>query len=203
MSPPLSVILSKKKKVIEAATRMFFELGYDQMTVDALTAEVGGSKAYIYKNFGGKQRLFEAVVKAACEDILIPLTDVDLTHSELEEGLLLIAERFLKLSLSEKSIALHRLVVAERLRFPHLGDLFLSSGPEQSYKRVAAYLAQQQKLGKIGEGDTHEMAVQFLGLVNAGFHQRMLIAARPTPARKILRQRAGAAVRIFLEGVRR
>lgn len=201
MPPPLSVIEAKRKKVLESATRMFLEVGYGDMTIDKLTEEVGGSKAYIFKNFGGKQELFEAVVKAACEDILKPLACDKVDEGDIEAGLSKIAKQFLEVSLSPKSIALQRVVIAERLRFPHLGELFLEVGPEQSYQRVADYLERQQEKGKLLEGDPHELAAEFLALVNGRFIQRMIVGGHPLPSRAILSRRITMAVKIFLHGM--
>lgn len=201
MSPPLAIIIAKKKKVIRAATRLFFKLGYDAMTLDNLVAEVGGSKAFIYNNFGGKKELFEAIVENACGEILRPLSHTDVASLSLEEGLTVLADKFLKVSLAEKSIALHRLIVAERLRFPHLGEIFLHAGPEQSYQKVASYLRAQQEKGCLKHGDPYDQAVQFLGLVNAGFLLKMLSAGQPLPDKAALAHRVKSAVEIFSRGL--
>ncbi|CAM5454650.1 TetR/AcrR family transcriptional regulator [Eoetvoesiella caeni] len=200
MPPPATVIVAKRKKVIQAATRLFFEQGYDAMTVDALVAEVGGSKGYIYNNFGGKKELFEAIVENACSEILEPLSHTDVAGMSLDKGLKVLAEKFLKVSLAEKSIALHRLIVAERLRFPHLGEIFLQAGPEKSYQKVAAFLRTHQEKGHLRPGDPYDLAVQFLGLVNAGFLLRMLSAGEPLPAKKMLTARVKSAVDVFTNG---
>lgn len=201
MPPPIAVIQAKKRKVLQVATQMFLELGYDKTTIDALTEKVGGSKVYIFKTFGGKDKLFEAIVIAACEEILRPLSRTRVETKDLKEGLTQLGERFLKLSLSPKSIALHRLIIGERLRFPHLGELFLESGPEKSYKVVSDYLAMQQANGVIKQGDTYEMAIQFLGMLNAGFVQRMLVAGRPAPGKKIQQNRLETAADTFIRGI--
>jgi hypothetical protein len=104
-------------------------------------------------------------------------------------------------SLSPRSIALHRLVIAERLRFPHLGKLFLESGPEKSFAIVAEFLGRQQKLGHMVAGDVHELAVEFLGLVNAGFLQQMLIAGHALPNKLTRQRRIATAVSIFMNGI--
>lgn len=181
---------------------MFLEVGYGDMTIDKLTEEVGGSKAYIFKNFGGKQELFEAVVKAACEDILKPLACDKADENDIEAGLSKIAAQFLKVSLSPKSIALQRVVIAERLRFPHLGELFLEVGPEQSFQRVAEYLKRQQEKGVLMDDDPNELAAEFLALVNGRFLQRMIVGGHDLPSKATLARRVSTAVRVFLHGVR-
>lgn len=201
MSPPRSVVLAKRRKVLEGATRMFFDLGYDAMTIDALIAEVGGSKTYISSAFGGKEKLFEAVVRNACDEILRPLISSAIDQPDLRKGLAIFAQRFLQLSLSEKSISLHRLVIGERLRFPQLGQIFLESGPEMTFQLVATYISYQQELGHVRAGDSHEFAVEFLGLLNAGFQQRMLLGAGGMPSRKHLSRRIDGALDIFIRGV--
>lgn len=200
MPPSAAVVLAKKKKVIRAATRMFLEQGYESMVLDNLVAEVGGSKAFIYNNFGGKKELFEESIKQACNDILEPLAHLDVEKLPLKKGLETLAQGFLKVSLADDSIALHRLIVAERLNFPHLGEIFLQAGPERSYGKVAEFLGRHQQNGRLKAGDPYDLAVQFLGLVNAGFLLKMLSAGHALPATAVLKARVKSSVGIFLAG---
>ena len=49
-------------RLIAAARKSFFELGYAQTSMDELCAEAGVTRGALYHNFGGKEGLFEAVV---------------------------------------------------------------------------------------------------------------------------------------------
>ena len=50
-------------RLVAAARKSFFEVGYAETSMDKLCASVGVTRGAIYHNFGGKEGLFEAVVR--------------------------------------------------------------------------------------------------------------------------------------------
>ncbi|WNM30923.1 TetR family transcriptional regulator [Streptomyces sp. Li-HN-5-11] len=54
-----------RKEVVEAATRLFNEQGFDKTTVDQIAAEVGISRASLFRYFGTK----EDIVLGGLEDV--------------------------------------------------------------------------------------------------------------------------------------
>ena len=60
--PGASAEISARMRLIEAATRLFCRFGINAVGVDAVVAEAGTAKASLYKNFGSKEGLVEAVL---------------------------------------------------------------------------------------------------------------------------------------------
>ena len=58
------------EKLLAAARRSFAEAGYGATSMDALCAEVGLTRGALYHHFGGKEGLFEAVVRRIDAEIL-------------------------------------------------------------------------------------------------------------------------------------
>ncbi|KAF3884555.1 MULTISPECIES: TetR/AcrR family transcriptional regulator [Nostocales] len=56
--------------MLEDATRVCLELGYDLIDMDILSREAHVAKRTIYQNFGGKEELFGAVVRHLSDTIL-------------------------------------------------------------------------------------------------------------------------------------
>ena len=56
------VLQAREDAIIEAVNRLLAEKGYDLMTVDAVVAEVGISKASLYKHFSSKEELAAAAM---------------------------------------------------------------------------------------------------------------------------------------------
>ena len=54
---------SARDRLIDAATRLFCRHGVNAVGVDAVVAEAGTAKATLYKTFGSKERLVEAVLE--------------------------------------------------------------------------------------------------------------------------------------------
>jgi AcrR family transcriptional regulator len=59
---PSPVPLPTRQRLIEAASRLFCRYGINAVGVDAIVSEAGTAKATLYKLFGSKERLVEAVL---------------------------------------------------------------------------------------------------------------------------------------------
>jgi AcrR family transcriptional regulator len=69
----------KRARIIETASRLFFELGYEATTVGLLSKELGVTKPFIYSYFDNKQDILEAVYHQSAERILM---NVELVESQ-------------------------------------------------------------------------------------------------------------------------
>jgi len=53
-----------REQLIEVATRLFAERGYEDTSIEAVLAAAGVSRGALYHHFPGKDALFEAVVES-------------------------------------------------------------------------------------------------------------------------------------------
>src|SRR5215470_7611691 len=88
----------RRERIVRAAAPLFLKKGYDNVSIDEIIGVVGGSKATIYAWFGGKEGLFEAVVRRECEAVTLAI-DVD-APGTLEQQLTAIGHSFLTMVLS-------------------------------------------------------------------------------------------------------
>jgi TetR/AcrR family transcriptional regulator of autoinduction and epiphytic fitness len=58
----VQMLLAREAAIVEAASRLLAEKGFDLMTVDAVAAEVGIAKASLYKHFPSKEDLAAAAM---------------------------------------------------------------------------------------------------------------------------------------------
>jgi AcrR family transcriptional regulator len=63
-------------QLIEVATRLFADHGYEDTSIEAVLAAAGVSRGALYHHFAGKEALFEAVVSAITDRVTIELTEV-------------------------------------------------------------------------------------------------------------------------------
>jgi len=63
-------------QLIEVATRLFAEHGYEGTSVEAVLSAAGVSRGALYHHFAGKEALFEAVVAAVSDQVTAELTEV-------------------------------------------------------------------------------------------------------------------------------
>ncbi|GAA3523972.1 TetR/AcrR family transcriptional regulator [Nocardioides daeguensis] len=83
--------LSRREGIVAAATRLFFERGYQATTVDDVGAAVGVSGAAVYKHFGSKSELLAATISRAAEPLQLgmatALSEAQTAHEALTRAL--------------------------------------------------------------------------------------------------------------------
>jgi AcrR family transcriptional regulator len=62
-------------QLIEVATRLFAEHGYEGTSIEAVLSAAGVSRGALYHHFAGKEALFEAVVSAVSEQVTMELAE--------------------------------------------------------------------------------------------------------------------------------
>jgi AcrR family transcriptional regulator len=63
-------------QLIEVATRLFAEHGYEGTSIEAVLTAAGVSRGALYHHFAGKEALFTAVLEAVSERITAQVTEV-------------------------------------------------------------------------------------------------------------------------------
>jgi TetR/AcrR family transcriptional repressor of mexJK operon len=194
----LETVEQRRERIVRLAAPLFLKKGYDNVSIDEIIGVVGGSKATIYAWFGGKEGLFEAVVRQECRDVTMAI-HADGTGS-LEAQLTEIGQSFLKMVLSPPILEFHRLMVSIGRTFPEVGRLFYETGPASAYQIVASWIAKQQKEGRIIEEDPYRLAVLFLDML-IGEHQLSWLTSMPRAARRDkIEETVRIAVKVFLGG---
>jgi TetR/AcrR family transcriptional regulator, mexJK operon transcriptional repressor len=185
----------KHRAILNAATELFVARGYGAVSMDAIAREADVSKATLYAHFASKDRLFATIVQVACLENIIPADDLPNGGTTEEEALRTIGGRILRFFLRDRSLAIHRLVMAESVRFPELGHAFHENGPVASRKRLAEWMAARPGL-LVPEPET--AAEQFLGLLRTGVYLRATLGLPPQPDEQAISAVVTAAVRTFL-----
>ena len=62
-------------QLIEVATRLFAENGYEGTSIEAVLTAAGVSRGALYHHFAGKEALFEAVVVAISEGVTVRMAE--------------------------------------------------------------------------------------------------------------------------------
>lgn len=189
---------ARRERLVRLAAPLFLKKGYDNVSIDDIIAVAGGSKATIYAWFGGKQGLFEAVVRQKCDDVTLAI-DID-AGGRLEEQLTKIGHSFLAMVLTPPILEFHRLMVSIGRTFPEAGRLFFESGPSLAYAIVAKWVERQQKEGRLIDEDPYRLAVLFLDMLISE-HQLGWLTSMPRAAQKAkIDETVRVAVRVFLGG---
>ncbi len=187
----------RREEIVRKAAALFIEKGYANVTIDEIIRLVGGSKATLYARFGGKEGLFDAVIRQPCMDVTHSI-DIE-PDGDIETQLAQIARKFLKSVLNPKIVELHRLMVSIGKTFPAVGSFFYESGPNTAYAIVAKWMAKQQAAGKLAGGNPRQLAALFLDML-IGEHQLALLTSPRQSSPKAIDKTVRAAVSLFLRG---
>jgi AcrR family transcriptional regulator len=190
---------ARRQEIVRIAAALFIEKGYANVTIDEIIRLIGGSKATLYARFGGKEGLFETVIKQPCVDVTHAIDIVP--TGTIETQLTQIARTFLKSVLNSNILELHRLMVSIGKTFPAVGSFFYESGPDTAYDVVANWIGKQQAAGKLGGGNPRQLAALFLDML-IGEHQLALLTSPHRSSPKTIEKTVRAAVSLFLNGAR-
>ena len=129
----------KHRAIVEAATRVFLDQGYDGTTMDDVATLAAVSKPTVYKHFADKEQLFAEIVRTTADQVddlvrLVAETVVD--PGDIENGLAELARRLITALMQPQMLRLRRLVIANADRFPDVGRIWYELG----FERVLATL---------------------------------------------------------------
>lgn len=193
---------ARRRAILKAARDLFLEQGFDAVTIDAIVARAGGSKATIYSYFGNKEGLFNALMTEVHDEIG-EHSSADLGFLPPREALTRIALESLNIAMSEQVIALYRLACSETRRFPQLGETFWKSGPTAILERLTVYLREQTKRGRIYVSDPAKAAAFFQGMIIDRLMVSVSLGVKNTPNDDEAASFVDEAVAMFLSAYER
>lgn len=201
--PPPRVLTRTERvteRLLQAATQLFMEKGYDATSMTEIAASAHASKETFYRHFPTKDDLFRAVVVRRAEMMSEALEPALLTQERPEVALTTFGELVLHRMTTRDSIAFHRVLGMARERFPEVLQLYRASGPFRMRDALARYLKQQVQVGRLRPLDPQVGARQFFDLVAAEMILNANLSEKGNPGEAIIKQRVKEAVDCFLYG---
>jgi TetR/AcrR family transcriptional regulator, mexJK operon transcriptional repressor len=190
----------KRQAVIEAATALFIAQGYGAVSMDAIARGAGVSKATLYAHFASKDLLFATIINQACRKNVAVTELLPESSDDLAAALTGLGRRMLCFLLEASSLAIHRVVVAESLRFPELGRAFYENGPVVFRQTFSAWLKEQEAAGRVVVPQPVMAADQFIGMLKTtDVYLRSSLGLPPPPRDAEIDATVAAAVRTFLK----
>ncbi len=154
-----------KERILEAASNVFLESGFEQTSTADIAKRAKVSKRELYRHFSDKRAILAAVITQLQTDMQSRMNVKWSSTDDLVAVLNDAAATILDFILSKPFARLFRIVAAESYHDPEVAERFFQLGPHQGRKATAAYFKAQMKQGKLRVGDPLKAADDFLDLV--------------------------------------
>ena len=188
----------RRAAYLAAARRLFDQHGYAGTSMDQVVAEVGGSKATLYRCFPSKADLVAGLMDQVASSVgqrTEALVDEDLP---LEDALTAIGRNALRGVTGPDAVAVLRISLAERFRFPELARTVWERGPALTYDRFRRFLEQRTDAGELHVDDPQLAAEHFLAGLVGHLQPKVAMGIAEAPDDAEVDRRVAAAVRAFL-----
>lgn len=171
--PSTEAVALLEAAILDHATAAFLRDGYAATSIEAIAKACATAKRTIYARWDGKPALFRAVVERLMAKWLATSGDWP-DSATLADGLREAATRIMAVALSPEAIALHRLLIAESLRFPELPRMLRDAGADAGISRIAALLDAAVARREVAPHDSGFAAEQFMTMLLSGPQRRAL-----------------------------
>lgn len=191
---------TRQREVLEAALRVLVRDG-GRLTMSALAAEANCSKETLYRWYGDRAGLLNAIVRWQAAQVRVEaLGAARLDRAALVARLTQFASDWLRVVASERSLALNRLAIG------HAGDdggelgaVVLSNGRLALGARLKPVLEAAREAGLLRFDSAEDAFRTFFGLIARDVHIRLLLGERLKLDRAAIAAEAARAVEQFLK----
>jgi len=184
-----------RQRILEAAIRSFQTLGYARTTTQAIAARAGVAEVTIFRHFGNKQKLFQAVVQQIGGAAGLNGIETRLT-GDLTTDLLLICRRFLPVLIAQRKTI--RMLMFESIHFPEIQEA-LAQNPRELCRILSSYFKQQIEYGRMQSLNPETMAQVFISMLFGyaiGLEPLNGLLSPEIPLKEMIEQ----FVHVFVEG---
>ncbi|PSL13426.1 TetR family transcriptional regulator [Marinobacterium halophilum] len=195
--------LERQRRILDAAREVFLEQGYDNASINEIMCRAGGSLSTLYRLFGNKLGLFEAMMTQTSNRVFAAFEAVECSIKRKEtpeQALKRYGNLLLERVLSPEAVGLYRLITTDcSSEREQIQSIFFAQGPKRINDKLSAYLHSQVEQGVLTIRDPELAAYQFLEMVKGNFQLRAMLGMTITEAERT--QAVEQAVDIFLYGV--
>jgi AcrR family transcriptional regulator len=188
----------KFDQVLAGAREVFMADGFEGASVDEIARVAAVSKATLYSYFPDKRLLFLEVANAEC----CRQSDEAMDNIDLEapprEVLMQTGCHFVRFITSKFGQQIFCMCVAEKDRFPELGQQFYNSGPAVMRAEMAEYFEMAEARGELRIKDKLLAADQFGDLCKADIWTRLIFGVVQTVSEEEIHYVVENAVDTFL-----
>ncbi len=192
---------TKRRQILEGASKVFMDLGFDGASMGEIARAAGVSKGTLYVYFADKNRLFEAIV----EEQIIEQSKVAFNFDverDVPTTLRDFGEAYIQMLCRPGGGSAIRTVMAIAERMPDVGRHFYEQVLQDTIRRLAGYLQAHVRPNDLAIGDCEHAASQFMLMCQASLFLPFIFQAAPPPSREHIVQVVDSATQMFLAAYR-
>ena len=196
-----AVILRTGRKfdqVLRGAREVFMADGFEGASVDDIARAAGVSKATLYSYFPDKRLLFMEVAQVECKRMAENVVAMVDDCKPAREVLTIAARELTAFLVSDFAQQMFRICVAERDRFPELGQTFYEAGPQNGKRQLVEYLEKAVQKGDLVIDDLQMAAEQFSELCKVRIWVRSAVGVQKNFSPSEIEEIALQAVDMFM-----
>lgn len=167
---------AKRQEIVQIATELFEQNGFERTSMSMISEKVGGSKATLYGYFGSKEELLQAVlnydVTTEAERLMNQLLDGD----DLRDGLISLGIAYMTRRLSNVPIANVRMVATQPAGST-IGKEFFENVLEPAWQRLARRFQMMMDDGRLKQADPWVAAMHWKGMCEWDMFEKRLLGA--------------------------
>ena len=191
----------KRRQIVEGASAVFLEMGFDGASMSEIARRAGVSKGTLYVYFKNKEELFDAIVSLSCAVQAEHVFELDNNDHDVAAALTRVGVAYATIMARSEDLSALRTIIAISARMPDLGRRFYQAGPARSVAQLMNYLEAQNAAGVLNVEDCEVAAAQFIDAVSATtFKPALFDVSRASPER--IEHVVKIAVRAFLAAYR-
>ena len=188
---PGQVDKHKSEAILQAASDLFVEKGAGASMAE-IARRAGVSKQTLYNRFPSKTEIGRALAARRSDAVTAPLR----VHDAPETVLAAFAEAMItKIGEGQRGASLRGVALMSPVA-PDLAAAIYDAGPGESLRRLASWLAEQDRLGVLAVPDPAHAAEMFSGMTLGHGHLRAILGV-PQPPIADVRARAHEITRRF------
>ncbi len=150
-----------RQRILEAAAESFRTLGYARTTTKLIATNAGVAEVTLFRHFGDKQKLFQAVAPQIGGGVNFELLETQLTD-DLEADLRFISENALRFFIDQQDAI--RMLMFESIHFPEMKEALVQN-PRGMSKLLESYFQKQVDAGKMQAIDPQVTAQAFISML--------------------------------------
>ena len=187
-------------RLLDTGWQMFLARGVDAISVEAVAAQAGVSKATFYKHFAHKQALFEAAVLREMERIEAAQQSNGESGStqSLDAQLRQFGIGLMEFLVSPPAVDFYKVLAGELSRHKPLARSFYNLGPGRTLTNLAALIGDAVRKGELEAPDPLLAAEHLIGLWQGLTNFQLSLGIDQRRIKRTIPARVDAGLRVFM-----